>query len=223
MRSFVKKFFYIFLICTIPLDSTLALAEDDNKIRVRQITPELANGYLKVSVNFENLFSDRIVGTIQSGLPSIIQIEIKLYDSRNKSIFRKLISKTISYDIWEERYSIKNADTSTTFTEFEEVKHNGSRLRNETLTESKNLDENSDYTLRIRVGIIPISARQAEKVTDWLLDPNQTEEYLASENRSSGWQLNINKLVSFFVSSRKKSHYTSEWYSSSKFRIRDLE
>lgn len=221
MRPFVTKALFSSLLLFLNFLPALVRGGDDRAIRVENIVPRVSNGKLTVSADLENLFSDRIVGTIQSGLPSIIQVEIKLKDARKKTLFRKLIFRKISYDIWEERYRIEVEDSSQVFASFAAVTQQSSRLEHEDLTPPARLRADQQYVIEIRAGIVPISSAQAEKVTDWLLDPNETEEYLASENRASGFELNINKLVSFFVSSRKKSTYTSDWYSSKKFRIRE--
>ena len=222
MRPFATKVFFLFLILNLQSLPPVVFGGDDQQIRVENMTPQIRNGRLVVSADFRNLFSTRIVGTIQSGLPSIVQIEIKLRNASNKTVFRRLISRRISYDIWEERYTIAGDDTVRVLTDFQAVKAQSSRLEKEAITPPAALDTSQPYTIEIRAGIVPISTAQAEKVMDWLLDPNQTEEYLASENRASGFELNLNKLVSFFVS-RKKSTYTSGWYKSNKFRIRDLK
>jgi len=196
--------------------------QEKESIRVEQITPQLSNGHLTVSAVFQNLFSNKIVGTIQSGLPAIIQIEIKLLEKGGKQVARHQMARTISYNIWEERYVI-HEDTAVIFTDFEKAKEFSSRLANVALVARRQLKDHASYTLQIRVGIIPISASQSEKVTDWLLDPNQTEERLASEERASGFKLNLNNLISFFVGGKKKSQYNSEWFSSKVFRLVELE
>ncbi len=179
-----------------------------------------------VSAVFQNLFSKKIVGTIQSGLPSIIQIEIRLLEGGDRQILRKQLSRTILYDIWDERYVIESHDTiqaAQAYTDFEKVKAMTSRMENVILVPKDILNRNATYQIRMRVGIIPISSRQGDKVTDWLLNPNQTEENLASEDRSSGFKLNLSSLISLFVGGDKSSKYVSSWHSAESFNINDLK
>ncbi len=199
------------------------LAGDGNIIKVDQIVPQLNQGYLTVSADFQNLFSEKIIGTIQSGLPSIVQIEIKLVATENKQIVRRQIVCSISYNIWQERYSIIYEDTAEIYSDFTEARKRSSHLKNVTLITSKFLNKKLNYNIQIRVSIIPISSRQSDKINDWLLDPNQTEESLASDERASGFKLNLSNLVSLFVGGKKRSRYSSDWYSSKTFRISDLQ
>ena len=220
MRKFVTGSFILILISvTFPL---LAFAQAGSEILVERITPGLSGDSLVVSADFKNLFSRKIVGTIQSGLPSIVEIQIKLFEG-TKQIVRKPISRSIEFDVWEERYRVRSPDTTQVYFEFEQVKQAANRLMNVFLISKALLAATKNYTIQIRVGIIPISAHQANKVSHWLENPNQSEEAIASDNRSSGFSLNINKLVSFFVNKKKGSQFSSKWFSSRSFRLAELK
>jgi len=220
LRKFVTgSFIFILLSVTFP---SLAFAQAGGEIRVERITPKLSGDSLLVSADFKNLFSRKIVGTIQSGLPSIVEIQIKLLEG-TKQIVRKPISRSIEFDVWEERYVVRSPDTTEVYFEFEKVKRATNRLLNAFLISKALLAATKNYTIQIRVGIVPISAHQANKVSYWLENPNQSEEAIASDNRSSGFSLNINKLVSFFVNKKKGSQFSSKWFSSRPFRLAELK
>ncbi len=219
MRKFVtESFIFILISVTFP---SLVFAQAGGEIRVERITPGLSGDSLVVSADFKNLFSKKIVGTIQSGLPSIVEIQIKLLGG-TKQIVRKPISRSIEFDVWEERYVVRSQDTTEVYFDFEQVKQAANRLLNVVLISKGLLTATQNYTIQIRVGIVPISAHQANKVSYWLENPNQTEEAVASDNRASGFSLNINKLVSFFVSNKKGSQFSSKWFSSRPFRLTEL-
>jgi len=215
-------FIIIFFAGCLPLAIPNLLAGESADIGVKNIVPRLENDTLKVSAEFVNLFSEKIIGTIQSGLPSIVQVELKLLDSRRRQITRKFISTSIEYDIWGEKYYLTRNGRKQTFESFAEAEKACTRLQDEKLFIRTNRWDDKAYTVQIRVGIIPISSGQAEKVTDWIMDPNQTEETVASDNRTTGFELNINKLISFFVGKKKGSKYVSGWVASPPFRWKDL-
>ncbi|HEX9653960.1 MAG TPA: DUF4390 domain-containing protein [bacterium] len=191
-------------------------------IRVERITPRLVNNSLTVSANFVNLFSAKIVGTIQSGLPSIIQIEVRLKENDARQVAQRQLVRSISFNVWDNRYTIR--DDSTRFlSDLEEVKNVSSRLEGVVIVTAAELRTSASYQLQVRVAIVPISSSQGKKVTDWLLDPNQTEETLASDDRAGGFKLNLSNLLSFFVGDKKQSQYSSDWHGSPTFRIDDLK
>ncbi len=223
MRKLANKFFIIiFFAGCLPLATPSLCAGETAEIGVKNIIPRLQNDTLKVSAEFVNLFSEKIIGTIRSGLPSIVQIELKLIDPRGRQIARKFISRSIEYDIWGEKYYLIRNGRKKTFQNFAEAEKACTQLQDEKLFFRKNGPDDKAYTVQIRVGIIPISSGQAEKVSDWIMDPNQTEETVASDNRTTGFELNINKLISFFVGKKKGSKYVSGWVASKPFRWKDL-
>jgi len=195
---------------------------EDGKIRIEHVSPRLVDEHFAVSAEFVNLFSDKIVSTIRSGLKSVIQIEIQVRNDAQKDVFHKRILRTISFDIWEQRYAVSDADTTRFVTEFSDAKRLGGRLQDKLLIPVARLNQTGKFFIRMKVGINPISSRQAARASDWLLDPNQRQEYVASENRSSTFEINLNRLVSFFISSRKQSDYISDWFVSPVFRMSDL-
>jgi len=62
---------------------------DAGQIIVREINPYTRNGNLCSEIGCGNLFSEKIIGTIQSGLPSIIDVKIKLAEASDKTIATK--------------------------------------------------------------------------------------------------------------------------------------
>jgi len=204
------------------MTTVIAGAGEGDAIRVESITPRLLNNQLVVSAKFENLFSNKIVGTIQSGLPSIIQIEIKLRDNVARQLAQRLFVRSISYNVWENRYTIRG-DSTHSYSNLEAVKNASSRIDSVVIGPAEQLRTAASYQLQVRVAIIPISSIQSKKVTDWLLDPNQTEEPIASDDRAGGFKLNLSNLISYFVGERKQSQYSSDWHSSPAFRIEDLK
>lgn len=201
----------------------LAHTGNGGDIRIDQIQPAIVNTKLAVSARFHNLFSPRIVGTIQSGLPSVVKIDIKLLDARKKNVWHKKVVHSISYNIWEERYFIRDSDSTQTYTSLDTLKRCASRLNRELLLPVARLSRFTSYFIKMRVEIVPISVSQGEKVADWLSNPNQTEESLASQERSSGFKVNLSKLVSFFVERKKPSQFSSSWFPSKFFKIEDLK
>ncbi len=218
MTRLAKGFCFVTLTCSLGASGWAA----DGPIRVRHIVPSRLDTNLTVSAVFENLFSDKIVATIQSGLPSIVQVELKLEEMGGRTVMRKRLGRRIAYDIWNEVYTVEDEDSSRTCRTLEEVKSLGNRLNQRALIALRKLDSRKTYRLEVRVGIVAISAQQSRKVSDWILNPNQTEEAVASQDRTAGFKFTLGNLVSFFMGEGKGSRYVSDWYTSPAFRLPDL-
>ena len=87
LKKFVSPILIIGLFVLMPLNGEKVLS-DSKKIKIEQISHFFQNDSLVVSARFASMFSSKVIGTIQSGLPAVVQIEIKL-ESGRKKIFHK--------------------------------------------------------------------------------------------------------------------------------------
>lgn len=206
-----------FILYTLFLNSALSAAEEG--IEVRNISVEAQDDTVVVQADLHNLFSKKIIGMIDSGLPSILETELRIVVvSSEKTVWHTKHHKQIEYDLWGERYLV-TADSVRTFPTFAEVSRDCQNLVMKTI-DLKSLDMRSRHEVQIRVHLLPISSQQASKANGWLTNPSQTEETLPSDERSSGFSLNLNRLISFFVNQTKSS--TSGWFASQPFSPPDL-
>ncbi len=219
MQRFVAHTSVIILLVLLPLNGRKVLS-DSKEIRVEQISPFFQNDSLAVSARFVNLFSSKVTGTIQSGLPAIVQIEIKL-ESGPKKIFRKSIAKTIEYNIWENRYKVSCRNQVSFFSDFETLKKFTCDLRNQQFLPTQHLVSGKFYVMQVRVSMTPISELSASLFSYWLRKPNQPGLLLAS--RKNPRSLKLNNLLSFFINRKKPTQYTSAWHSSKAFRLHEIK
>ena len=181
------------------------------QIRVVRLVPIVEAGELRARLQVENLFSKKITGTIQSGLPCIVEIEIVLQEN-GKKIVQKTDFKRILYNLWEEKYEIRTEDTTVVFSELQQVIRQCSDSAVVRLSDHSLLQPNSTYVLKVRVSIAPISNIQSQKLENWLREPNYTESDITSEEQTSGFKLNISQLVSFFIGGGKRRENVSPWF-----------
>jgi hypothetical protein len=209
------------------LTSADAVAENNDSIQITNIQPQIVDEYLTLSARCQNLFSRKAISTIQSGLPSLIKYEIKLLESdkfenlfsSDKSVLHLTLARTITYDIWNEQYVYKCEDTTAYFTKFELVRQLASELKQIRLLKLSQLEADTEYSVSVQVQIVPISAEQGAKIDNWLKSSNRKIGVLASDERSAGFGLNMEKLLSFFIGSKKRAHNISEWHRSKSFKI----
>jgi|GEM_PF-5604479 len=155
------------------LSSHSGYGKNSEEIRVENIEPGLVNGHLTISVECENLFSKKCESTIQSGLRSSIHIYFKILDSGEKCVFRDTLSHFISYNFWQEHYTVQSEDTTITFTDLEEVKRHVSHVKNNNLMKESQLKPTVEYHIDVRFEIVPISSEDVKKMTAYIENPNQ--------------------------------------------------
>jgi len=204
------------------LSSHSGYGKNSEEIRVENIEPGLVNGHLTISVECENLFSKKCESTIQSGLRSSIHIYFKILDSGERCVYSDTLSHFISYNFWQERYTVRSEDTTITFTDLEAVKRHVSHVKNNNLMKESQLKPTIEYHIDVRFEIVPISPEDVKIMEDRLENPDQIGKNLPSEKKSNGFRINVNKIFSQLVRGRKPKN-DSGWQSSNRFKISELD
>ena len=194
VNSTIRILCLICVMLTCGLSVSNIYAGADQTILVENIEPELYDGHLTVSATFKNLFSRKTTSTIQSGLPSLIQIDFKIIEIGHKNVIRKNFIQSITYNIWDEQYIIQSEDTTLTLNEFSSVIDYCTHLDHKILTKQSTIKTTSQYLIEMRIEIIPISAQQGEKIQNWIRKSDQTSPLLKSDQSSSTLELNVGKL-----------------------------
>lgn len=193
------------------------------QIAVQEITPYTKQGWLCVEIRLNNLFSEKIIGTIQSGLPSIIDVKLKLVKKTNKTILSKSISIEITHNIWTETYTIKRDHHTETVQDFQIVKKKCSSFKIESVIALVRLRQKDEYAFSVKIEINPISSKQSEKIQDWIMDSTPTEVELTSTNRTNVISFNLSKLIKFFFGKKEASENSSKWTISNVFKLNELQ
>ncbi len=221
VKNTLKYFILVFIIFM----SVRLWADDDRQIYIERIKPAIADGHLSVSAEFSNLLSKKMQATIQSGLTSIVKVDITVYDHKGESLFGgkdKVASLTalssISYNIWDEFYYVKNPDTALVFDNLEDARQHIGRLKIPIINVSQ-LEQSTTYSIRMRVEIIPIAADfdQVNAILNESMD-----EKITPVQKSQGFTLNMNNLLSLFGRKSIKGENMSQWFSSNAFTRSDL-
>lgn len=123
---------------------------------------------LKLNVELDSLFSRRALDAIASGLITSVVMEFRLDSDRKSKALEYTLGMRLDHDIWEGRYRVvRNTgrlDTLQT-AHFDTFRTFCSILEGLTLGL---LPDGSDFRLRLRVGVTPISVEQEQRSRRWL-------------------------------------------------------
>jgi len=174
----------------------------------------IKNGYLTGDIFSTGLFSDRITGTIQSGLPAVVKLDYRLIDIRTYTIFEGEISWKLQYDLWDNIYSVSDGDTTSILNSFESMKHLMENLRAVSLLPARKMIKGRPYKLALRISVSPFRMdKSAKEISSGI------EENLRSYDEGSRREkvLDLNSLVSLFLKRKKGMVDASGWYRSKIF------
>ncbi len=181
--------------------------------RISLVEPFFDAGSLHVVVRSENIFNPKISGTINSGLPCLVEVQVELYDHRGRVVRRLVQPFRISYNIWEEKYQLESPDSTVIFTDFSRLRKHFTLFRSAGIVAQAGLKPSQSYRLRVRIGVAPISSRQSRKLSGWLdSSGKKDQDDITSEEQSSGFRVNVSLLVSWFLGNSKKHTHYSPWF-----------
>jgi hypothetical protein len=187
------------------------------------INPYLQNDSLKLEISYQNLFTGNIKKTLLAGLPILMEINLKLLDTGDKTIQIKTINGKISYDVWEELFNIQGLQsTQKSLHTLEDVKNYFSRKLKPGLLPKEYLMRAEEYRIDVESHLTLLTRKQSRRLSDWIQTGEQTEEDLPSDERDTGFRLNLNNLVQFFMGEKDKPEEFFLEASSEKFRLNDL-
>jgi len=215
-----KSLLLAILTSTYLLTQPAIFAQDDPALSIH---PFLKNDTLQLELSYRNLFSGNIKKTLLAGLPILIDINMKLVDTGKKTIRSKKVSGRISYDVWEELFNIKGLSSSENSLQTldEVVKYFSEQLRIGLLPREY-LMSGEEYHIEAESHLTLLTRKQSRELADWIQTGEQTEEDLPSNERDTGFRLNLNNLVQFFMGSNNKPEEFYIEVSSTKFRLIDL-
>ncbi len=201
--------------------SVLLLGGGPKSVRAEGARPAIARirlsiegGRLAADVATTGLFSERIVGTVRSGLPAVVDLFCIISTPGGGTARENVHSFTLRYDVWEDTYSIKGPDTTVAFTTFAAMRGAIEHMRGVRLDPSGALDPARSYRLRMSVMISPLRGVDRDRIAGWV-----SENMRSSEDASRREQvLNLNDLISHFFSRERGGVNRSGWYESAFFK-----
>ena len=177
------------------------------------------DGYITGDVTSSGLFSERITGTVQSGLPAVMDVFYYFSTLDGGTLAENVLSFSLSYDVWEDVYSMEASDTTMTFPTFDGMQQAIQELQHLTLVSLDSLDTSRSYRVHMSIMINPLRGADREQIAGWVSENMRTSE----DDSWHGQVLNLNELISHFFSRERGVVNRSSWYKSAFVRTDSLQ
>lgn len=211
---------FIFYLIAGPAGPGEGYAQD---FQISQVMVHQEEDSLTVGFSLDNFFTGKFLRTLQSGITLQTEVQVNLLDQQDKTVAERLLAGRVGYDVWEQMYLLEGmGGPFQRFSSLPELKEKFSTINNLCLWDINNLMPAVSYRCRVRVKVILLNREQSEKLKWWLQGSDPTEEDSPSQERSTGFKLNINQLVQlFFNRDDNPEEYTRE-ETTRLFRMEDL-
>jgi hypothetical protein len=169
-------------------------------------------------VRCDGLLSERIAGTVQSGLPAVIELLYSVEARDGKAVSNGIHSYELLYDVWDDIYSIRSGDSTVTFEDFDAMGRSIERLQRVPLVSVAAADTSREYSVSLTVAVHPLRGSETRRVEGLVSDAVGARSH-------DSWReqvLNINDLISRFFSRDKGTSNRSDVYRTQYFAPRSL-
>jgi len=170
-------------------------------------------GVVHCDLRCDNLFTERIVGTVQSGLPAVVELLYTMHDARDKRVRRGLHSYELVYDVWDDAYTLNRGDTLVVFGGFDALRAAMERLQGVAVAPVADLEADQRYTVDFSIAVYPLRGTEEEQIVGWV-----DEQVLGQSSRA--WHervLNVGDLIHGLFSRDSDRSVRSDWYRTAAF------
>jgi hypothetical protein len=177
-----------------------------------------SDGLLVGDLTCAGIFSERIAGTIQSGLPAVVELLYRLVRDEGGTAIRGLHAYELRYDVWEDRYSMKGDSGTTEFASFEGISNSIEHLRSVAIIPIARLDRDAAYAVQFSIAVHPLQGMERERIAGWVGEQMRNDA-------DDSWRenvLDLNDLIQHFLSREKDTANRSPWYQTEFFKPGDL-
>lgn len=208
----------LFILCVLVISTwgTSVFAADAEQFpAILAVHLYISNDMVTGDIKSAGLFSERIAGTIQSGLPAVVEFFYSLEARDRGSIQKGVLSYELTYDVWDDYYSVAGADTAHTYPTYDAMTRAVQNLRYIALVPLHNMDSNGEYSFRLGVAVNPLRGSDRKKIAGWV-----GENVRGNDASNESWReqvLNLNDLIQHFFAKRKDTS-RSEWFQTNFFK-----
>lgn len=190
----------------------------DERPVVSDASPYVAGGRIVCDVSCGGLFSDRIVGTVKSGLPAVVELLYSIETRDGDVIGNGIHSFELRYDVWEDVYSVAAGDSIRAFDSFDEMGTAIDNVHGAPIVPVNMIDPSLEYVVLLTVAVHPLAGTEKHRLEGFV------EKSVGARSHGS-WReqaLNINELISRFFSRDKGVSNRSDVYRTGFFAPREL-
>ncbi|MFH1311975.1 MAG: hypothetical protein ABIJ00_01995 [Candidatus Eisenbacteria bacterium] len=200
-----------FAVCLV--SAVAAYAGDQERPTIVGVELCVDGGYLTADITARGLFSERITGTVQSGLPAVVEFFYHLVEPGGSSVEGGVRSYSLKYDVWDDVYSISGPDSTLLLPSLEAMRSIIEHMKSISLVPVERMVPERTYFVQMSIAVSPIKGTDREEMEGWVKQN--------VESQGSSWHeqvLNINELIERFFSGDDDSMMRSEWFKSAGFR-----
>jgi hypothetical protein len=172
----------------------------------------VTNQALVGDISARNLFSDRIVGSVQSGLPAVVELLFKLVEGKNIAVNQGLIACELRYDVWDDRYTITWTDSVQEFPTFDAMSEAIENMKGVRIGLLEMTQTDRDHIVEFGLAVHPMRSKDKQDIEGFV------SENVRGDTQERRQMLNLNELIEHFFSRNRDDATRSKRFRTATFQ-----
>lgn len=162
---------------------------------------EIEDGKVIFDFEIKNLFTEDVINGLRKGMTAALEYKIQLWQKKffwvNKIDYEKILRYKINYNIWEKRYAVYTGMEKPKFLNIDRVKKLCCEIENYSLCRIKDLNQNNEYIIIIKVTFRPMSIDNYEEIRRWVsreakeFNPKELKKPRKAGEKAGNWLVEI--------------------------------
>lgn len=180
-------------VLSVPLGAQAPLSID-------AVQPLARGDSLTAQLSVSGLIVGELEETLLSGLPILIDLRLTLLDD-DAVLEEARYRYRLRYDIWEDGYYIDRAEGGIRLDSLAALRERWRVHGPLPVAALAALNGRSSLAIAARLEAVLVTRGQKDRLRDWIFDDHDVDEDRPGRDRSTGFALNLNRVVSLFFGS----------------------
>ncbi|MGQ0722483.1 MAG: hypothetical protein ACT4PE_13055 [Candidatus Eiseniibacteriota bacterium] len=132
------------------------------------IEPARSATHVTCTVQTAHLPGDRLSSSLESGLPSAIEMDLDLFDGRDRVVGTNRVFLRVAFDLWEEVFRVEGAGEPRSFADLAGLEGFLGRIPRLPVAALGPLDGAKQHRIRVALQLHPVAPKEAERLGQWV-------------------------------------------------------
>ncbi|MEZ5064433.1 MAG: DUF4390 domain-containing protein [bacterium] len=200
------------LLCAAPIASALA----ENPPTIDDVMPMRIGDLLASAVHTSHLPGAVIAGSLESGLPSAVELSLDLRDDHDRTVAQRTVFYRIAFDLWEEIFRLQGPGEDRTFPDLRSLESFLSDIPRVSVASLDRLDPRERHRIRVGCRLHPVAPRETERLDEWLGgETPDAQESRRNANSASEREVSVSlgRVIRFFYRGQRDDEEVASRFS----------
>jgi hypothetical protein len=167
------------------------------------VEPARSATHVTCTVRTAHLPGDRLSASLESGLPSAIEMDLDLFDARDRVVGTNRVFLRLTFDLWEEVFRVEGAGEPRDFPDLAGLEGFLGRIPRLPVAALGPLDGAKQHRVRVGLQLHPIAPKETERLGAWVAGESGERETADPDGREVS--VSLGEVIRFFYRGARRA------------------